>query len=358
MAEAISHLFALYSLDSIDVEEWEFVSGKRDSSTLKFSPLCSNITTSVTELNLRLFLDSRFSRGLAYSGSGNVTTFTSEFDMVCYYCLLQAKLDKKWGDGGVKRFVVCFLSSSESSLELFCSELDEYCQLILEDIQDSGCNPISDKAKRLLATWHRNSVEYIGHCVEKLGSSLSSLIYSSLMNSPIKFSGGTETDRQDIEKFVSTCSLAALLQPDTKEKAPTTPILLDFEKNDENASLVTIEQNSFQLSHSDTNPFCEEWAQRMTALADTKPNAANLRQIVEEFKLKAIQDVNTLKRLIKQSEASHYALYRSFLFLKSCGNASVLLRYARQEAISLSARDSLSVLDSLQSHLANENVLA
>jgi len=45
----------------------------------------------------------------------------------------------------------------------------------------------------------------------------------------------------------------------------------------------------------------------------------------------AIQDMNNLKRFVRQAEMSHYALFRCCLFLQGCGNGDVLLQNARAE---------------------------
>lgn len=47
--------------------------------------------------------------------------------------------------------------------------------------------------------------------------------------------------------------------------------------------------------------------------------------------LQAIQDMNSLKRFVRQAEMSHYALFRCCQFLQGCGNGDVLLQNARVE---------------------------
>lgn len=47
--------------------------------------------------------------------------------------------------------------------------------------------------------------------------------------------------------------------------------------------------------------------------------------------LQAIQDMNSLKRFVRQAEMSHYALFRCCQFLQGCGNGDVLLQNARAE---------------------------
>uniref|UniRef100_A0A8C4T1I3 Uncharacterized protein n=1 Tax=Erpetoichthys calabaricus TaxID=27687 RepID=A0A8C4T1I3_ERPCA len=79
-----------------------------------------------------------------------------------------------------------------------------------------------------------------------------------------------------------------------------------------------------------SNRFCEEWSQAFLNSAEGG-NAFLLRQILENFKLKAIQDLNNLKRLVRQAETSHYALYRCYTFLQNCGNGDVLLQNVKVE---------------------------
>ncbi len=64
--------------------------------------------------------------------------------------------------------------------------------------------------------------------------------------------------------------------------------------------------------------------------------------------MQAIQDMNNLKRLIRQAEMSHYALFRCCLFLQSCGNGDVLLQNARAEHSSLP--EACSIINVLEEH--------
>uniref|UniRef100_A0A8C0KVG4 Uncharacterized protein n=1 Tax=Canis lupus dingo TaxID=286419 RepID=A0A8C0KVG4_CANLU len=55
------------------------------------------------------------------------------------------------------------------------------------------------------------------------------------------------------------------------------------------------------------------------------------RQVLENFKLKAIQDTNNLKRFIRQAEMNHYALFKCYMFLKNCGSGDILLKIVKVE---------------------------
>uniref|UniRef100_A0A8C5S7D8 Uncharacterized protein n=1 Tax=Laticauda laticaudata TaxID=8630 RepID=A0A8C5S7D8_LATLA len=70
------------------------------------------------------------------------------------------------------------------------------------------------------------------------------------------------------------------------------------------------------------------------------------RQMLENFKLKAIQDINNLKRFIRQAEMSHYALFKCYLFLKNSGSGDVLLKIVKVEYAEMQeARNVISVLE-------------
>ncbi|CAL8305543.1 unnamed protein product [Merluccius merluccius] len=84
------------------------------------------------------------------------------------------------------------------------------------------------------------------------------------------------------------------------------------------------------LSNTVSNRFCDDWIQAFLNAAE-RCNPFLLRQILENFKLKAIQDMNSLKRFVRQAEMSHYALFRCCQFLQGCGNGDVLLQNAKAE---------------------------
>lgn len=75
----------------------------------------------------------------------------------------------------------------------------------------------------------------------------------------------------------------------------------------------------FLLCVTEKSSLGDDWAAAM--LKDTS-NPAFLRQIIEDFKLKTIQDLNTLKRLVRQAETDHYALYRYISGSPETQNAS------------------------------------
>lgn len=70
--------------------------------------------------------------------------------------------------------------------------------------------------------------------------------------------------------------------------------------------------------------------------------------------LQAIQDMNSLKRFIRQAESSHYALFRCCQFLQGCGNGDVLLQNAHAEHRDLP--EACSIIRVLDEFLSEQQV--
>uniref|UniRef100_U3JHZ1 Chromosome 17 open reading frame 75 n=1 Tax=Ficedula albicollis TaxID=59894 RepID=U3JHZ1_FICAL len=100
-----------------------------------------------------------------------------------------------------------------------------------------------------------------------------------------------------------------------------------------------------QLHNAGSNRFCEDWIQAFVNGAEGG-NPFLFRQILENFKLKAIQDINNLKRFIRQAEMNHYALFKCYLFLKNCGSGDILLKIVKVEHAEMpEARNVVTVLE-------------
>ncbi|KAK2571655.1 Protein Njmu-R1 [Acropora cervicornis] len=70
---------------------------------------------------------------------------------------------------------------------------------------------------------------------------------------------------------------------------------------------------------------------------------------------KVNHDMNTLRRLLRQAETDHYALYRSYVFLLKCGSAPILLRNTRSEAHALNSEDTLNIIKVLEEFIEENN---
>ncbi|XP_046855117.1 protein Njmu-R1-like [Xenia sp. Carnegie-2017] len=76
---------------------------------------------------------------------------------------------------------------------------------------------------------------------------------------------------------------------------------------------------------------CKNWANTMTGGNQNDP--IFLRQVMENYKLKVIQDMNSLKRLLREAEADHYALFKAFVFLRKCPSSPIVMWHIRMEAL-------------------------
>jgi len=74
-----------------------------------------------------------------------------------------------------------------------------------------------------------------------------------------------------------------------------------------------------------------------------------LRSLIEDFKMKVIQDLNSVKRLFQKAENDYYSLYKLSLFLKQSGNMTVLLKLLKNDA---SASD--NVMKIIENFLADD----
>ncbi|TRY83081.1 hypothetical protein DNTS_000655 [Danionella cerebrum] len=241
---------------------------------------------SEAEPELRSYISRRLSKGALLGGMGNIATVElsiPEQAVGCYCCLLEQEKSPEqpeaYGNGWV-------MQNLESDIRPY------------------------------LNRWYEESVMHI-HRV-------------ALSHRLVEVVGADERTKADIARFIKAASLQGLVQDDT-----TTASLCKAISEDSHSNLVIdCSSGPPTLSNAVSNRFCDDWIQAFLNAAE-RFNPFLLRQILENFKLKAIQDMNSLKRFIRQAEMSHYALFRCCVFLQGCGNGDVLLQNARAEHSSL-----------------------
>ncbi|XP_005003585.1 protein Njmu-R1 isoform X2 [Cavia porcellus] len=247
---------------------------------------------SEVEPELRSFIAKRLSKGAVFEGLGNVASVELRipgYRVGCYYCLFQqVKLLPETATAGSEQnpseYVVCFLGGSEKGLELFRLELDKYIQGL------------------------KNSM----NC-------------EALSYTPVEVKESDEKTERDINRFLSVASLHELIHEGTM-----TSLGLAVSEGQRKAVVIDCSSSPPQVYHAGSNRFCEDWMQAF--LNGTEGgNPFLFRQILENFKLKAIQDTNNLKRFIRQAEMNHYALFKCYMFLKNCGSGDVLLKIVKVE---------------------------
>eukprot|EP00794_Sanderia_malayensis_P008890 gene8890-9840_t len=136
---------------------------------------------------------------------------------------------------------------------------------------------------------------------------------------------------------------------------------------------IFFENNEYKIKNAESNPFCEDCVKSLKQFGLENP--FKLRQVIETYKLKVIQDMNTFKRLLKQAETNYYALFRepflkfsssaqtveaarrlrvlgrSYSFLISSDNGDILLKNAEVQCEDGSDKGSKNVLDILQKYI-------
>uniref|UniRef100_A0A0B8RQW2 Protein Njmu-R1-like n=1 Tax=Philothamnus irregularis TaxID=1899461 RepID=A0A0B8RQW2_9SAUR len=299
------------------------------------------------EMELRGLVAKHLNKGALFEGMGNVISVElsiPETRVGCYYCVFQPEKCAEGTDPESREspleYVICFLGGSEKGLELFRLELDGYVQ-DMKTCLDSKQSNLETCIQPLLRTWFEDLVCPIQRVVNLFKEKLAFVLHAALSCTPVEVNGSEERTEKDINRFLRAASLQDLV------RETMTTSLCTASATEEQCKSVVIDLNGPQLCFHGpgTNRFCEDWTQAFLNVSEGG-NPFLFRQILENFKLKAIQDINNLKRFIRQAEMSHYALFKCYLFLKNSGSGDVLLKIVKVEYAEMQeARNVISVLE-------------
>ncbi|XP_029365286.1 protein Njmu-R1 [Echeneis naucrates] len=284
---------------------------------------------SEAEPELRTYISRRLSKGALLGGMGNIATVelsVPEEAVGCYCCLLEQERSPEQPDADGNGYVICFMGGSEKGLNLFRLELDKYVQGLHSSLQTPELQNLETEVRPYLCRWYEESVMHIYRVVQLVQSNISFLLHAALSHTHVDVINSDVRTKADVSRFIKAASLQGLSQQDT-----TTASLCKAISEDTQSDLVIdCSTSPPTLSNTVSNRFCDDWIKAFLNAAE-RCNPFLLRQILENFKLKAIQDMNSLKRFVRQAEMSHYALFRCCQFLQGCGNGDVLLQNARAE---------------------------
>ncbi|KAB1266349.1 Protein Njmu-R1 [Camelus dromedarius] len=313
---------------------------------------------SEVEPELRSFIAKRLSKGAVFEGLGNVASVELRipgYQVGCYYCLFQqekllpetATMDS---EPNSSEYVVCFLGGSEKGLELypffehtFRLELDKYIQG-LKNNMNCEARAGENHIQSYLSSWFEDVVCPIQRVVLLFQEKLSFLLHAALSYTPVEVKESDEKTKRDINRFLSVASLQGLIHEGTM-----TSLCMAMTEEQHRSVIIDCSGSRPQFHNAGSNRFCEDWMQAFLNGAEGG-NPFLFRQVLENFKLKvtnglsakchiqslskfqlAIQDINNLKRFIRQAETNHYALFKCFLFLKNCGSGDILLKIVKVE---------------------------
>ncbi|XP_031560165.1 protein Njmu-R1-like [Actinia tenebrosa] len=326
--------------------------------------LLSTNLTGEQDTELRTFIAKRLAKGTVYSGSGNVATIEDVLPNTtsqCYYCLLRGDKEDEDNDDSVmslgrylsKDFVVCFVADAKTKLELFQKELDDYSSMLLPELM----TPIEslDVKEQFghLNNWYEENVEFLCRCVSLLKEDLSVLIQCGLVGMNLQVKSSDSKLAKDAKMFVNACSTMNTLNLQAGKNQIEGKSLEEKSFLPTSLNLTIDDEKRCELSTKEATSFCKEWAKTMLS-GDTN-DPMFLREVIENYKLRVNHDLNTLKRLFRQAETDHYALYRSYQFLLKCGNGPVLLHNTKQEADAMSSEETSDILKVLEDYIKNNN---
>ncbi|XP_043957048.1 protein Njmu-R1 isoform X2 [Gambusia affinis] len=306
---------------------------------------------SEAEPELRTYISRRLSKGALLGGMGNIATVElslPEQAVGCYCCLLEQERSPEQPDADGNGYVICFMGGSEKGLNLFRLELDKYVQGLRGSLQTPELQNLETEVRPYLSRWYEESVMHIYRVVQLVQSNISFLLHAALSHTHVEVTNSDERTKADVSRFIKAASLQGLSQQDTT----TASLCKAMSEDTQSDVVIDCSSSPPTLTNAVSNCFCDGWIQAFLNAAE-RCNPFLLRQILENFKLKAIQDMNSLKRFVRQAEMSHYALFRCCQFLQGCGNGDVLLQNARAEHSDLpEACNIIAVLDEFLSEQA------
>ncbi|XP_047427703.1 protein Njmu-R1 isoform X1 [Mugil cephalus] len=284
---------------------------------------------SEAEPDLQTYISRRLSKGALLGSMGNIATVElsiPEQAVGCYCCLLEQETSPELPDADGDGYVICLMGGSEKGLNLFRLELDKYIQGLRSSLRTPELKNLETEVRPYLVQWYEESVMHIYRVVMLMQNNISFLLHAALSQTHVEIINSDERTKTDVCRFIKAASLQGLSQQDTT----ATSLCKPMSEETQSELIIDCSTSPPTLTNSVSNRFCDDWIQAFLNSAE-RCNPFLLRQILENFKLKAIQDMNSLKRFVRQAEMSHYALFRCYQFLQSCGNAHVLLNNSRAE---------------------------
>ncbi|KAK3552736.1 hypothetical protein QTP86_022146, partial [Hemibagrus guttatus] len=362
--QQINCYYAIYYYQSARCESSEesvsWSQRRADSTTSQedFSlTLLDSSLPSEAEPELRSYISRRLSKGALLGGMGNIATVElslPEQAVGCYCCFLEQEKSPEQPEANDKLYLVaCSLIISCATkffnLLTFRIELDKYMQVLQSSLTPEMQN-LESEVRPYLSRWYEESVMHVHRVVQLVQANIAFLLHAALSHTHVEVIGADERTKTDVARFIKAASLQGLVQ----EEPNTTSLCKAISEASNSALLIDCSSGETTFTNEVTNRFCDEWIQAFVNAAEHF-NPFLLRQILENFKLKAIQDMNNLKRFIRQAEMSHYALFRCCLFLQSCGNEDVLLQNARAEHSGLP--EACSIIHVLEEFLSEQAVI-
>ncbi|XP_047143372.1 protein Njmu-R1 isoform X2 [Hydra vulgaris] len=224
-------------------------------------------------------------------------------------------------------FLVSFMVETESGFELFQKDLDDYCNSLLLSLEKYMESIDVSEYLTLLDEWYDSKVCFIERCLQYFSKDLALLLCASFCSISVTIDPKIpDCVKKDIQRFLECSSLSLLFDEINNSK-----YLLSLNESQVLHVSLNSEENSYSIVQGNitsyTTPFAFNCIRSLEEMKFNNP--IKMRQLIENYKVKIIQDINSFHRLIKQAENDYYALYKAYIFIASSGNAYVIIKNAR-----------------------------
>lgn len=271
------------------------------------------------ETDLRCFLQKRIQlKDIVLEGGAKAALLDvgTRGSIMCVYQLF-AKLQS--GIAGGQGYCLALLAPDDGTLDLFLNEVEAFMRRHANKLTNAEkCLP--DETRNSLKDWHRQSTLFIGHVLRALGERTAVLLHLALSGGTLDIEQVIDTQlRSDLSMFMSCCGLHELRRV-VKINA-TLPKVIVARQDEESGRI--------ELSLEECSQDSLQWCRRL--LQESPDDPVVLRRIIEGYKIRTIQDMNLVRRIVRKAESDHYALYRAYKLLKECGYTKTLLGLSMSE---------------------------
>jgi len=221
-----------------------------------------------------------------------------------------------------REYFLCLLceTSHEHPLGLFHVELKNYCESMTTLLQKRG----EREVQLQLSRWYSSCIEYISRCILYLFNDLPVLLHAILLGKSVIITG-TSTKHDDMSKLLQAVSIVNLSPQDEYEPVEQGGDPLEGEVLVAERLVVACDDHAPPALNGSkgTNAFCELWSRKLREVSPSDP--FHHRGLVEELKLKIMEDLNNARKIVDQAKVNNYSLYKAYTGFQGNANCDVLL---------------------------------
>ncbi|XP_056408927.1 protein Njmu-R1, partial [Hyla sarda] len=229
----------------------------------------------------------------------------------------------------------------------------------LRKILEPQLGNLESEVRPHLGGWFEDTVMPVHRVVNLFQEKLAYLLHAALSYTPVIVVNSTERTQNDISRFQSSAGLQGLVQEGTM-----TSLCVAMTEQQQRSVTVDLSDGQPQLVsagrtatyyyhycyysyHHCCNNYYYYYHYYYYHYSNQRAAfMGGASKLICDWLLQVIQDMNNLKRLIRQAESSHYALFRCYNFLKNCGNGDILLQIVKVEHAEMAeARSVVTVLE-------------